>query len=178
MRAWTWRAAVDVNEQPPHSVPCRRVMARRRNEHQPRISPPVTVRKRSATSGKCRPPPVNEGGAMEGAPKMMDNAHGRSLMRPPRRRNCVVLRLATAALLTTGLVAAASVAQARITRIQIVTQGIAFGGHSFPLVGQYQVITGVAFGEVDPANPQNAVITDLQLAPRNARGKVEYSHNF
>src|SRR5262249_34652226 len=56
--------------------------------------------------------------------------------------------------------------------------GTAFGGHSFPLVGQYQVITGVAFGEVDPANPQNAVITDLALAPRNARGMVEYSHNF
>jgi hypothetical protein len=48
----------------------------------------------------------------------------------------------------------------------------------FPGVGQYEVITGIASGEVDPSNPQNAVITDLQLAPRNANGKVAYQHNF
>ena len=55
---------------------------------------------------------------------------------------------------------------------------IAFDGHSFPGVGQYEVITGVATGEVDPNDPQNAVITDLQLAPRNAKGHVVYQHNF
>src|SRR4029077_2941080 len=32
-----------------------------------------------------------------------------------------------------------------------------------------------AFGEVDPEDPRNAVMTDLKRAPRNARGKVEYS---
>ncbi|HVV61535.1 MAG TPA: alpha/beta hydrolase domain-containing protein, partial [Pseudolabrys sp.] len=38
--------------------------------------------------------------------------------------------------------------------------------------------TGIASGEVNPNNPQNAVITDINLAPRNARGNVEYQHNF
>src|SRR5262249_21352921 len=32
-----------------------------------------------------------------------------------------------------------------------------------------------AYGEVDPLDPRNSVITDIGLAPRNARGNVEYS---
>jgi hypothetical protein len=58
-------------------------------------------------------------------------------------------------------------------------QWIAFGGYSFPGVGQYEFITGTATGEVDPSNPQNAIITGLQLAlPRNANNTVSYQHNF
>jgi hypothetical protein len=29
-------------------------------------------------------------------------------------------------------------------------------------------------GEIDPADPHNAIITDVDFAPRNARGKLEY----
>jgi hypothetical protein len=89
-----------------------------------------------------------------------------------------MLRLGIAGLLSTSVLTAASVAQARTTQITILTRGLAFGGHSFPLVGQYEFITGVATGEVNPSNPQNAVITDIQLAPRNANGNVVYQHNF
>jgi hypothetical protein len=81
-------------------------------------------------------------------------------------------------LATTILVAASVAADARTTQIQILTRGTAFGGHSFAGVGQYEFITGIATGEVSPTNPQNAVITDIQLAPRNTRGNVEYQHNF
>jgi hypothetical protein len=42
-------------------------------------------------------------------------------------------------------------------------------------VGQYEKLVGRAFGEVDPAAPRNAVIADIDLAPRNARGMVKYS---
>jgi hypothetical protein len=69
-------------------------------------------------------------------------------------------------------------AHAKTTRIQILNRTIAFGGYSFPGVGQYEVITGIAFGEVNPTNPQNSLITDIQLAPKNANGNVEYQHNF
>ena len=55
---------------------------------------------------------------------------------------------------------------------------IAFGGASFGNVGSYEKIQGRAFGELDPANPLNAVITDITLAPRNARGMVEYAVDF
>jgi alpha/beta hydrolase family protein len=89
-----------------------------------------------------------------------------------------VLRLGIAGLLATTVLTAATIAQARITQITIVNRGIAFGGYSFPLVGQYEFITGFATGEVNPLNPQNAIITDIALAPRNANGTVGYQHNF
>jgi hypothetical protein len=74
--------------------------------------------------------------------------------------------------------AAAPDAQARTTQITITKRAIAFGGHSFPGVGQYEIVTGIVTGEVDPADPKNAIITDIELAPRNAEGRVVYQHNF
>ena len=69
-------------------------------------------------------------------------------------------------------------AHAGITRIVIDparSQSPTFGGLSFGSVGQYEKLRGTAYGEVDPADPRNGVITDLKLAPVNARGMVEYS---
>ncbi len=66
-------------------------------------------------------------------------------------------------------------AEARITRIQIEKTEPAFGGASFGTVGPYERLTGKAFGEVDPKAPGNALIQDIQLAPKNARGMVEYA---
>ncbi|MBM4183991.1 MAG: hypothetical protein FJ207_07160 [Gemmatimonadetes bacterium] len=42
----------------------------------------------------------------------------------------------------------------------------------------YERLTGHAYGELDPHHPLNAIITDLELAPRNARGMVEYAATF
>ena len=106
---------------------------------------------------------------------MIDTARGTPLARASERTKRKLLRLCGASLLVTGLLSA-SVAQARITQITILTRGTAFGGYSFPVVGQYEFITGVATGEASPSNPQNAVITDIQLAPRNANGNVVYYH--
>jgi hypothetical protein len=103
--------------------------------------------------------------------------HGVRFARTPEFTKRRLLQLSIASALATGIVAAASVADARTTHIQI-QRTTAFGGYSFPGVGQYEVITGIATGEVDPNDPQNAVITDLQLAPRNAEGHVVYQHNF
>lgn len=88
-----------------------------------------------------------------------------------------ILSLCIAGLLGVGALAP-SVAHARITQITIQNRGIAFGGFTFPVVGQYEFITGVATGEVDPSSPQNALITDIALAPRNGNGNVVYHHNF
>src|SRR5262245_12706970 len=77
------------------------------------------------------------------------------------------------------VVVAASAADARITKLTIVTkESPTFGGHTFPGVGQYEKLVGKAYGELDPNDPKNAVIVDIKLAPRNARGKVEYSFDF
>ena len=70
-------------------------------------------------------------------------------------------------------------AHAKVKKIQITSrQSPAFGGYSWPGVGQYEKIVGKAFGELDPKDAKNKVIVDLQLAPRNAAGKVEYSFDF
>ena len=70
-------------------------------------------------------------------------------------------------------------AHARVKKIQITAkESPTFGGYSWPGVGQYEKIVGKAFGEIDPKDPKNAVIVDLQLAPRNAKGLVEYSFDF
>jgi hypothetical protein len=70
-------------------------------------------------------------------------------------------------------------AEARITRVEITTrESPTFGGYAWPGVGPYEKLVGKAYGEVDPLDPRNAVIVDLELAPRNARGHVEYAFDF
>lgn len=87
--------------------------------------------------------------------------------------NKTLIALAAAGIL------AAPLAEARITRIEITgSQSPTFGGFSWPGVGQYEKITGIAHGEVNPHDRQNRDIVDIELAPRNARGNVEYSFNF
>ena len=78
-----------------------------------------------------------------------------------------------------SFVLAAPLAEARITRIEITTvESPTFGGYSWPDVGQYEKLIGKAYGEVNPHDRQNRVIVDLEYAPRNARGNVEYAFNF
>jgi hypothetical protein len=48
----------------------------------------------------------------------------------------------------------------------------------FWCVGQYEQLDGVASGEIDPKGSLNAVIQDIELAPRNSRAMVEYSMDF
>ena len=55
---------------------------------------------------------------------------------------------------------------------------LTFEGISFGKTGQYEKLVGRAFGEVDPNDPRNAVIVDIDNAPRNARGMVEYDTDF
>ena len=67
-------------------------------------------------------------------------------------------------------------ADARIIRIDITrTESPTFGGTMFGDGGRYEKLIGRAFGEIDPADPRNRIIVDLDLAPRNQRGMVEYS---
>ena len=54
----------------------------------------------------------------------------------------------------------------------------AFDGRSYGSAGQYETLAGRAFGELDPNDPHNRVITDIHLAPRNRNGRVEYVASF
>ena len=86
-------------------------------------------------------------------------------------------KVAVVSLLPLALVTGGK-AEARIIKIQINSRAVAYGGAKFGSVGQYETLRGVAFGEIDPDDPLNEVITDIKLAPRNARGMVEYNMDF
>jgi hypothetical protein len=81
-------------------------------------------------------------------------------------------------LLALGAAVVANTAEAKVTKIVIDTREPALGGKTFGAVGAYEVIRGRAFGEVDPADRRNAIIQDIALAPKNARGNVEYISTF
>ena len=49
------------------------------------------------------------------------------------------------------------------------------GGRAFGEVGPYEELTGQAVFAVDPLHPLNRGVTDLELAPRAADGRVEFS---
>jgi len=90
-----------------------------------------------------------------------------------------ILRWSLAAVLAAAGTLAVAPADARVIKLQITTrESPTFGGYSFAGVGQYEKIAGKAFGELDPRDSKNAVIVDLQLAPRNKNGKVDYAFDF
>jgi hypothetical protein len=100
----------------------------------------------------------------ERSSKLFGIEQGVPFARAPEFTKRRLLQLGIASALATGIVAAASVADARTTQIKILTRTTAFGGYSFPGVGQYEVITGIATGEVNPNDLKNAVITDISRA--------------
>src|SRR5207244_3169453 len=92
------------------------------------------------------------------------------------RRSSIALAFAAAL----GL--AVSSAQARITKIEITSvesptfkDPVTGMARAFGTAGAYEKLRGKAYGEVDPHDRRNRVITDIELSPRNARGNVEYS---
>ena len=92
-------------------------------------------------------------------------------MRPRRIVQLLLLVVTYCAML-------ASAAAAQVSRIEIDRREPFAGGQSFGEVGPYEKVVGSIWVEVDPAHPANTRITDLQLAPRNARGMVEFRTDF
>src|SRR5215208_749682 len=65
-----------------------------------------------------------------------------------------------------------------ITRLVIQRREPFANGHEFPITGAYEKLVGIIHGEVDPKHRLNKIIVNLDRAPRNQRGRVEYSSNF
>src|SRR5262249_807274 len=60
-------------------------------------------------------------------------------------------------------------AYAQVRRVEITSREPA---------GNYEVLRGKITGEVDPKDRHNVIIQDIALAPKNARGRVEYIATF
>src|SRR2546425_1226544 len=65
-----------------------------------------------------------------------------------------------------------------VVRIEIEQRAVVLNGHTFGAAGAYEKLAGVVRFAVDRANPANHAITDLGLAPANARGHVEFWADF
>ena len=52
------------------------------------------------------------------------------------------------------------------------------GGKAFGQTGAFERLEGTVYMEVDPQDPLNAVIVNLDRAPRNDAGLVEFSAPF
>jgi len=57
-----------------------------------------------------------------------------------------------------------------VTSIEIKERGPYAEGMTFGDTGAYEQLDGTVYFAVDPADPANSLITDLELAPRNAAG--------
>jgi hypothetical protein len=86
-------------------------------------------------------------------------------------------RIITAALFLT-VACLSSPAAARVERIEILSRQDFAPGIEFGDAGAYEKLRGRAYFALDPNAAANAPVTDLKLAPRDARGLVEFSAEF
>lgn len=76
-------------------------------------------------------------------------------------------------ILALGTMLAALPAAAQVSRMELGAAEPAFSGREFGAGGRYERLSGRVTVALDPADPRNAVIADIALAPRNAQGRVE-----
>ena len=87
-------------------------------------------------------------------------------------------RIATFVTLSVFVLGVAATASADVVRVVVESRADVAGGMAYGLAGPYEKLAGMAYFEVDPANPANRIVTDIALAPRNERGMVEFRSNF
>jgi len=71
--------------------------------------------------------------------------------------------------------AAAIPAHARLVRLEIEKREIVADGQPFGEAGPYEKLTGKAHFEADPRHKRNLEVFDIDRAPLNAGGRVEFS---
>src|SRR5437667_12758672 len=79
---------------------------------------------------------------------------------------------------TSLIVLVAAPLSAEVVRIEVQSRSDLAGGQPFGAAGPYEKIAGKIFFAVDPAVPANRIVADIDKAPRNSAGKVEFSADF
>src|SRR5438309_10811335 len=69
----------------------------------------------------------------------------------------------------------AAALSAAVVRVDLSDRSDVLGGKSFGSAGPYERLIGKAYFAVNPANPANRIISDIDKAPRNEKGLVEFS---
>ena len=82
---------------------------------------------------------------------------------------------ALSALLLAVVLTLAIDAEAKLVKLEITKREVVAGGVSFGEAGPYEKLSGRAWFEVDPTLERNKVVFDIDRAPLNSAGKVEFS---
>lgn len=69
-------------------------------------------------------------------------------------------------------------ADARVDRVEVLSRMDVLDGKPFGDAGAYEKIVGKVHFAVRPDDPHNKLIVDLDKAPRNAKGEVEFASDF
>jgi hypothetical protein len=77
-----------------------------------------------------------------------------------------------------ALLLCTTMASAQVTRLEITSREEVANGQVFGSAGTYVNVRGRVHGELDPRDRRNRIIQDIELAPKNARGRVEYVATF
>jgi hypothetical protein len=84
----------------------------------------------------------------------------------------------TAKTLIALMLLVAAPVHAEIVRIEVKSRADVLAGKAFGAVGPYEKLVGTIYLAIDPQNTANRIITDIDKAPRNANGRVEFSSDF
>src|SRR3954465_893116 len=76
----------------------------------------------------------------------------------------------------TGIVPAP--ASAEVVRIEVQSRSDLVAGRPFGAAGAYEKIAGKIFFAADPSLPANRIVADIDKAPRNTAGNIEFSSDF
>ena len=92
--------------------------------------------------------------------------------------NVRALRSLIVALPVLGSLAVPATAHAHVTDVVITSCIDVLEGRSFGESGPYEKCVGKIYFALDPDNPRNRIIVDLDKAPRNRLGEVEFSGRY
>lgn len=76
------------------------------------------------------------------------------------------------------LVLVPAMIRAEVVRVEISSRQDVLGGKAFGETGAYEKLAGKVYFAVAPENPHNRIIADIDKAPRNSQGKVEFSSDL
>jgi hypothetical protein len=66
----------------------------------------------------------------------------------------------------------------RVVKLEQIERYDVFNGQSIGLRGSYEWLSGIAVFEIDPKNPRNRSIADVDLAMVNGKGMIEFKSPF
>ena len=92
-------------------------------------------------------------------------------------RGCKILRMRML-IFALCLVLGPSIAGADVAKVILANRGTVAGGQEFGRTGPYEKLTGTIEFALDPKDPHNARITDLDRAARAADGRIHFTSDL